>query len=286
MLFQNIIKGDLSRLVNVVCNKQTATKLTGIFKRLHDDAGIGFKSQRNMLELTEEHRKEIQRIFYAETDYRLLRGHPDTRLEASIIKNCSEKISKFSPKERVIEIRSFNNVVTINGMSYSIPPKSSISISTVEINTIEHENVLVIENYEAFINAGLLRLIASTNLQNALLVYRGDREGGHVKEFIDQVNKPIYGWFDSDPHGLNLALATKNITGILMPTNDVALYKKAGIGKVYDDQKQFVDGVKVKVLAHEYLRRTVAIYEKTGKCLMQEAILARQLPLALIQVKT
>ena len=281
MFFKNITKKDLSRLVNVVCKNQKSTQFSGIFKVLYEEAQVGCL-QRNKLLLTHKDIMNIQIMFYRETEYRLQDGHPESRIAASGLNVCSEKVSKWSPKERVVEIRSFTGVININGEQYNIPAGGALAINEHLIKSIEHDCLFIIENYEAFIAASLYFL--SEEVANTLIVYRGDKEGGAVKEFIDRANIPVFGWFDSDPHGINLALATKNIVALYLPENNVDCYKKHGVEKPYYDQQKYLPNLEAKLSKSDYLSKTLSCYINSSKCLMQEAVVKHRLPLELVNL--
>lgn len=285
MLFRNIDKGDLKRLVDVVSKNRHSIRLSGIFVSLQSDAKIGcvkiIGGGPPQLLLTMKDILKIRQLFINEVKYDLLKGMPSTRREASILNIGTEKVSVMSPKETVIEIRSFDGQVRLNTQKYNIPPNASLSVSFLQISTIEHSAILLVENYEAFIHADLSLL--SDEVKDALIVYRGDTESGDVKKFLLSLKVKgisVYGWFDGDPHGINMALSTPNIKGFYLPENNIETYRIYGKGKPYEDQVQFISAHKKSSIG--YVREAVKVFESARACLMQESILVNKIPLCLV----
>ncbi|KOO12211.1 hypothetical protein AKJ18_25130, partial [Vibrio xuii] len=95
----------------------------------------------------------------------------------------------------------------INGKKYDLEDGMNLEVPLGGLRSIEHKQIVIVENYEAF---SQFRIIQSNMSPNPLVVYRGDIEGGVIsKEIAKRFPKvELVAWFDTDPSGISFALAS------------------------------------------------------------------------------
>lgn len=273
---ENITSGDLARLKNIFVPAKiqhgASVALTGVFQVFHQDYGIGKISSGN-LQLTPQDIRQIRKLIKEQTGFDILIDPiPSTRTEmAKYFPN--EKLSTTPVKDKVV---NFYGVLStnINGKTYDLEDGMNIEMPLGSLRSIEHKQIVIVENYEAFFQ---FRTVQSDMGQNPLVVYRGDKEGGVIsKELAKRFPQvELVAWFDTDPSGISFALAS-GASHMLIPSMSREDLIEHGKPSLFEDQHRYwerVSGVLPSTLE--------ALISSVEKGITQESIIANNVPLVL-----
>jgi hypothetical protein len=170
-------KGDLIKISETITEKKlTVNANTRVFKRLHQDYGLGTLSG-SQLKLSIRDRTILKTILEQSgtTDFNLSR----IELAQQGYKN-SEKDSKVKPFDGYCDFSSPSGAININNKRYLLPASAAMTLDYRSISSIEHDIVIIVENADIF----LKRLIRLKDYKNPLLMYRGhDMKARWVKAF-------------------------------------------------------------------------------------------------------
>lgn len=111
-------------------------------------------------------------------------------------------------------------LLSLNGRALELTSRSHLDIAIESVESLEHEAILVIENYECFDRIEQMRLALDEPYGNSLVVYRGDphTSGGQVlNEFLCGRKIPVLAMVDLDPAGLLIAQALPCVAGLVAP---------------------------------------------------------------------
>lgn len=161
------------------------------------------------------------------------------------LNNENEKASRFK-KVHIDEIliKSSNDKILINNEIFSSPFNSPILINYNKIHTVEHKQIIVIENYECFLHYHNFD-------DDYLVIYRGESKYNlkHVLAFLKKINKKIFVFTDFDPAGLTNIYKTFSNTievQLYIPKSNIpieALFDKFGRKDLYLKQLILLDSL-------------------------------------------
>jgi hypothetical protein len=132
----------------------------------------------------------------------------------------NEKFAGKKPREGRILIRGKRNAVQLNGKTYELIGNAALDVDLCEIKSIDHDCLMFVENFEAFICAEKT-IINNFRFANPLYVYRGDNLSSPkaAKKLAEKASLPVVVFADFDPQGLNIAASTPNIFGAIFPVD-------------------------------------------------------------------
>jgi hypothetical protein len=279
--FIEVITGiDLTRLKSICdpgkIQNGTSVAMSGVFKVFHQDFDIG-KTSSGKLHLTPRDIRQIRKLIKEQTGYDILTDlKPSSRTEmAKYFPN--EKLSSTPVKDKVVKIYGLLST-NINGKVYDLEDGMNIEMPLSYLVTIEHNQIVIVENYEAFTK---FRCIKSDMGPNPLVIYRGDKEGSVISKEM-ALNFPqaeIVAWFDTDPSGISLASATES-SKMLVPDLSGEDLSRYGRTILFNDQYQLWERV-----SNIIPLKLKLLMSKTGKGITQEAIIANSIPLVLHHLK-
>lgn len=271
-----ITSGDLSRLKSISTPAKiqhgASVVLSGIFKVLHQDYHIG-KTTSGKLQLTPQDIRQIRKLIKEQSGFDILTDQiPSSRTEmAKYFPN--EKLSSAPVKDKVVKIYGLIST-NINGRKYKLEEGMNIEMPLNDLRSIEHNQILILENYEAFTR---FRVIDTNMNPNPLVIYRGDKDGGVISKEIalSFPDVELVAWFDTDPSGIALALAS-GVSKMLVPDISEERLSKHGRAVLFDDQFRYWEQVSDKIPS-----KLKASMSEVGKGITQESILANSIPLVL-----
>ncbi|MDX1302050.1 hypothetical protein [Photobacterium sp.] len=250
--------------------------LSGVFEIFHRDFSIGIASGEK-LQLTPRDIRQIRKVIKEQSGFDLLTDSiPNSRMEmAQYFPN--EKLSSRPVKGKVIKIYGLLST-NINNKTYDLEEGMNIEIDLNHLKSIEHSQVVIVENYEAF---SKFRLVQNDIGPNPLIVYRGDKDCGVISKEIALAFPYIelIAWFDTDPKGISLALSS-GATYMLLPNLSIETLKEHGRSILFADQYQ--NWGRVSELIPPKLE---LLMSKVEKGITQESIMANKIAVRLHQIE-
>ncbi|SMY33538.1 DUF7281 domain-containing protein [Photobacterium andalusiense] len=279
-IIDDITGSDLNRLKQLFSPAKVKeganVALSGVFDTFHRDFSVGIARGKN-LQLTSRDIRQIRKIIKEQSGFDLLTDPiPNSRTEmAQFFPN--EKLSSRPVKDKVIKIYGVLST-NINGKSYDLEEGMNIEIALSHLKSIEHSQVVIVENYEAF---SQFRSITSDVCLNPLVIYRGDKESGVISKEIAKsfLQIELVAWFDTDPSGISFAVAS-GASHILIPSISREALIEHGNSTLFEDQYRYWERVS-KVLPS----KLEALISSVEKGITQESIVANSIPLVLYPLK-
>ncbi len=117
----------------------------------------------------------------------------------------------------------------LNEKAVELLTQSHLDIAAESIESLEHDSILLIENYECFDRLERLNWTLGECFENPLVMYRGDPNTSRAdaaNEFLRVWKRPVLAMVDIDPAGLLIAQALPFAAGLVAPklaTVDVLL---------------------------------------------------------------
>ncbi len=273
---ENITSGDLARLKNIFVPAKiqhgTSVALTGVFQIFHQDYGIG-KTSSGKLQLTPQDIRQVRKLIREQTWFDILTNPiPNSRTEmAKYFPN--EKLSTTPVKDKVVNVYGVLST-NINGKKYDLEDGMNIEMPFGCLKSIEHKQIVIVENYEAFFQ---FRSVQSDMGPNPLVVYRGDKEGGVISKEIAKrfPQVELVAWFDTDPSGISFALAS-GASYMLIPYISRETLIKHGKPSLFEEQHRYWE--RVSGILPSKLEALISSVEKG---ITQESIIVNNVPLVL-----
>lgn len=211
------------------------------------------------------------------------------RIEAAGLIN-NEKMGGAKAGGDWLLISTLTGVLRLNEGDYSLPSGSLLVMDREKLNNHHHETILIVEN-----KAILPHLASSVFLgidnYDPLIIYRGDPyfSIAAANDFVisQQAQCQIHTFFDSDPKGLSMALATPAVAGVwLIDLNNVAELQSVNQETIFQQQSSVDNGLakKCEVCGSE-LVNYYRLMNQHRIAIMQEHILARNLDIVLFSRK-
>ncbi|MUK77993.1 hypothetical protein GNP84_13985 [Aliivibrio fischeri] len=278
-IIDNITSSDLNRLKQLFSPAKvkdgTNVVLSGVFDTFHHDFSVGVTSGEK-LQLTSRDIRQIRKVIKEQSGFDLLTDPiPNSRTEmAQFFPN--EKLSSRPVKDKVIKIYGILST-NINNKTYDLEEGMNIEIALSQLKSIEHSQVVIVENYEAF---SKFRLVKTDMEPNPLIVYRGDKDCSVISKEIALAFPDIelVAWFDTDPKGISLAL-TSGADYMLVPDLSKEVLKQHGRSDLFSNQYKNWD--RVSVLIPSNLKLLMANVEKG---ITQESIIANDISVSLYKI--
>ena len=194
-----------------------------------------------------------------------------SRVEAAGI-TPEEKFANAGPHDGFVLVRALNGGVRLNGLCLATLGRSFQYVDAREVVSIEHDCVLVVENFEAIKCAQHLVLV-DFPYSDPLLVFRGDAAfpANGARLLCEGAQVPVVAWTDLDPQGVNIAAAVPQVQGAIFPSAYDALSR----ADLYDKQRHLFKA------EEEYppgWRLPLAAMRQARRCLTQEVMIARRMP--------
>nr|VVV04200.1 hypothetical protein AW0309160_01583 [Aliivibrio wodanis] len=278
-IIDNITSSDLNRLKQLFSPAKvkdgTNVVLSGVFEIFHRDFSVGITSGEK-LQLTSRDIRQIRKVIKEQSGFDLLTDPiPNSRTEmAKFFPN--EKLSSGPVKGKVIKIYGILST-NINDKTYDLEEGMNIEIALSHLKSIEHNQIVIVENYEAF---SKFRLVKTDMEPNPLIVYRGDKDCSVISKEIALTFPDIelVAWFDTDPKGISLAFAS-GADYMLVPDLSKEALKEHGRSNLFNNQYQ--NWKRVSVLIPSNLKLLMSNVEKG---ITQESIMANDISVSLYKI--
>lgn len=278
-IIDDITGSDLNRLKKICTPAKVKeganVTLSGVFDTFHRDFNVGSVRGEN-LQLTPSDIRQIRKVIKEQSGFDLLTDSiPNSRTEmAQFFPN--EKLSSGPVKGKVIKIYGILST-NINDKTYDLEEGMNIEIALSHLKSIEHNQIVIVENYEAF---SKFRLVKTDMEPNPLIVYRGDKDCSVISKEIALTFPDIelVAWFDTDPKGISLAFAS-GADYMLVPDLSKEVLKQHGRSDLFSNQYQ--NWERVSVLIPSNLKLLMSNVEKG---ITQESIMANDINVSLYKI--
>ncbi|WP_022941562.1 DUF7281 domain-containing protein [Psychromonas hadalis] len=262
-------------------------KKTVSLKRLHEDYGFGSLDDRFCYFNEKDKQQLIERV-QLELQVHLFRdSYPETKSRiGNAQNNRNEKVGALKVSDDFVLVNSLdklclNQKISINNKLMALGQ----FICASEVETIEHQQIILVENLAVMANLFLLNI--PSELENALWLYRGDtqkhKQTGTANPFFRRFQKTnqLICFSDFDPEGLKIALtsgATHWLT--LKQKDDIKIALKGDEFEWFKQQnaKQYLSN---HTKLPDVITELCNTMNNNQKTLKQEHMLAHSLPLAL-----
>lgn len=200
-----------------------------------------------------------------------------TRSEALALGN-HEKYASSPVRRRRVAVKALSPTAPLRlGQSpLYLPPRCHVEIDFDEVSVVDHDWLIVVENWEAFqdIHIAIQRLRFPGD--NPLVIWRGDAttvRADAMLEWVERLIQPVSAFVDMDPSGLLIADALPRLKSVIYPGDDVLLQmlESHGLGRrdLYEAQIACA-GEALRKSTHPDIARIFRTLEVTGKGLPQE----------------
>lgn len=263
-------------------------KLSASFKQLvrdyqigHIDAGYFYFNETDKLSLIELVAREHQGVHLFRDPY----PEPQRRTQLALTER-NEKRGAIKVSADFVLVNSLENL-RLNQQCIALSPVCSLGqyLCVFEIESIEHRQIVLVENL--IVMANLARLHIPASLKDALWLYRGDlqahQQTGTAYSFFRrfQESHQLICFSDLDPSGLQITLtsgATQCLT--LANSQDLSLDLQ-GEEEQWFTQQQAIRYLNKQAQLPDACATLFQQMQQTQKTLKQEHMLAHSLELAL-----
>ncbi|HUV71166.1 MAG TPA: hypothetical protein VMW15_16020 [Terracidiphilus sp.] len=163
----------------------------------------------------------------------------------------------------------------VGNQSLILPPRCHLEADALVIGAIvEHETVLLVENWECFDRIHEVRLDFSSAGPNPLVLWRGgsgDVRANASQAFMGLLKKPVWAFVDYDPAGLLIAATLPWLEGVIAPEPNVLaeLLQKHGLHDRYRSQLPQAAAALDQV-SHPAVASLWPLLRQAGRALPQE----------------
>lgn len=276
-LIQRFLRGGKDRV-----------RLNATWQKLYDEEGIGVLTS-GMLVFSPSDRASLVDWFKGRTGINpLVQGSiQGDRIDVAKI-STNEKLSTnavFSGEIRVAA-RQGVEILTINGPALT-PPGSSlvIDISSLILNDT---SVILVEN--GAVMRRINELVMAPAHLNSVFVYRGHNSDAEAVSKMVASNMAVkfIGFYDFDPAGLMMAIEA-GLDELFLPTFTDEMLKADILKKINQPNKFWNQSdifVRLKRNASDSLKEFVSLMEKYELAIMQEHLIAHNIPVSCHNIKT
>ncbi len=110
-----------------------------------------------------------------------------------------------------------DKMLQLNQQHDTLPVGGHLDISLEQLSGIEHNCILIVENYRCFDQIQKIALDLPEQYSNPLVVYRGDGYYSErtLRELLDKFSLPVIAMFDIDLHSLLMAMSYTRVVGLM-----------------------------------------------------------------------
>ena len=134
----------------------------------------------------------------------------------------NEKLADIKPSDHYVLVKSHNTPLIIAGDTFHLPQGTSLRLAVDDIDFSQFDSLIIVENLDVFDMWHKVNLLH--NLSSSLIVYRGHDHATAkgLKLLLASLpnNIAVIMFADLDPKGLEIALTTERVIGVLAPSID------------------------------------------------------------------
>jgi hypothetical protein len=253
--------------------------VSAILRQFVTDSGIGVMHGRKII-FTEGHKERIRTWLSADNI------DPGTPVDAwaglgrsdALNIGPDEKWAGEAVRAQRISIKALKGrPLLVDGQSIYLPPLANMEWSYQEaLESLLHDAVIVVENWEAFERINDFQVDMSYVSTNPLILWRGGGSNvsvGASTRFVEAYRRPVWSAPDYDPEGLAIASRLPHLVGVLAPQEDVLrrLLTEAKLHGRYSKQLPGAQST-LEQATHPDVKRLWALVRETANALPQERL--------------
>lgn len=181
------------------------------WRDLYEQYNIG-TPEANKIRLTAEDKRELARLIRAKTGFDLSRQTiqdlADLQREEALAMARDEKMAGRKVRENRLALKTLPGYgLKLNRQIYRLPDSGYFDISLRDIESCQHQSVLIIENYRCFDQLKKICFKDGVWADDPLVIFRGDTVYGEnsVRRLLQKLDLPVVVMADLDPRGLLIA---------------------------------------------------------------------------------
>jgi len=210
----------LQVIERAIASEQPEFALNQSWQEIHQEYALG-QLANGKIKLTTQDKQQLRALVRCQTGVDLsqhrVSDFNNLHREQALAIGNNEKLAGLAVKRNRLAIKALpNQRVNINQQSYSLPPFAHLDIALENINQVQHDCVLVIENYRCFDRLDCMRLQLNARFAQPLVVYRGDKDY-NCSQFLQQAKLPVLAMADIDPAGLIIAQSLPCVVALIAP---------------------------------------------------------------------
>ncbi|MCK5354944.1 MAG: hypothetical protein KAJ63_07475 [Methyloprofundus sp.] len=206
---------------NAIKGKQDSVALNKSWQLLHQEYGIGL-TQGTKLKLDQRDRAKLLDIIQLETGINLqqtsVTEFANLTREQALKVALDEKMAGQKVKQQRLAIKVLaGQSLRINQQHYRLPVEGHMDMSLEQIETIEHNCLLIVENYRCFDHIQQIKISLPEKYQQPFVVYRGDEYYSQqtLRLLLQKTALPVIAMMDIDPEGLLIACSFERVLGLM-----------------------------------------------------------------------
>jgi hypothetical protein len=211
------------RMVEVAFKKQLPllVPLNKSWQFLQQEYNIG-TLQGTKLKLTSTDKAELIAIIKQETGFDLhstsVKQLANKHREQALTITHYEKWAGKAVKSQRIALKTLaDKTLRFNQQHYYLPVSGHMDISLEQLTSIEHNCLLIVENYRCFDQIHRITMRLPEQYANPLVIYRGDDYYSErtLRELLDKFTLPVIAMLDIDLQSLLMAMSFAKIVGLM-----------------------------------------------------------------------
>jgi hypothetical protein len=274
-----ISKVILTNLLKALTDHKVRVSARGTWKNIHDQYNIGTldlsKSKANYY-ITSSDRIKITELLKASginpaiDTVESLKNKTRTEISAQMV---YEKSFAKNIKQDYITLRIIGEGSTQDGDFRGMTFKKAFQI--------DFDYILVIENFETFIDADISLLPLPQKYSQVAIIYRGDKESSPrgLTQFLDSLkNKSkVYYWGDFDPIGISIAMSKEKYNAIILPVIGEENLSKYSKTDTYYKHDSYIPRLEKIIVISSFIEKM----KNEQLAITQELMMSLKLPLLL-----
>ncbi|NOQ77170.1 MAG: hypothetical protein GQ475_05180, partial [Methylococcaceae bacterium] len=161
--------------------------------------------------------------------------------EQALEHGSNEKLAGKKVKDQRLAFKTLaEQPLKINKQEYFLPANGHMDMCLEQLESIEHNCILIIENYRCFDQLQQINLKLPTQYNQPLVVYRGDNyyKENALRQLLAATTLPVIAMLDIDLKSLLIASSFSRVVGVMcasLPEFEVLLQEK-GSADLYAKQ--------------------------------------------------
>ncbi|MDF1581809.1 MAG: hypothetical protein RQ733_06530 [Methyloprofundus sp.] len=229
---------------NAIKVKHGLVPLNKSWQFFHAEYAIGL-AQGTKLKLTEQDRAKLQEMIRLEEGINLqqtsVADFANMHREQALEHGTDEKLAGKKVKDQRLAFKTLaEQPLKINQQHYYLPANGHMDMCLDQLESIEHNCILIIENYRCFDQLQQIKLKLPAQYNQPLVVYRGDNYYSEktLRLLLQLTALPVIAMLDIDLKSLLIASSLPRAIGLMsasLPEFEVLLQEK-GNAKLYAKQ--------------------------------------------------
>jgi len=201
--------------------KHEQVSLSKSWQFFHEEYAIGL-TQGTKLKLRKQDRAKLQEMIRLETGINLqhstIADFSNMHREQALEHGTYEKLAGKSVKDQRLGFKALAGApLKINQQQYLLPANGHMDMCLDQLKSIEHNCILIIENYRCFDQLQQIKLKLPTQYNQPLVVYRGDNYYSEktLRLLLAATILPVIAMLDIDLKSLLITSSFPHVVGLM-----------------------------------------------------------------------